>query len=331
VAIPVFKDEIAASHRTLLAMTTSYGEKMELYTVEEKNYSGKKVFMRADFNVPLDEKQNITDDTRIKTALPTIKYLLDQKTSLIVASHLGRPKGKVVPEMSLKPVAELLSKLLNKEVKFAPDCTGEETVKLAAELKGEEILLLENLRFHEEEKSGDENFAKKLASLAECYVNDAFGTCHREHASIVGITKFLNDVAAGFLIKKEVQVLSKLITDPERPFLLILGGAKVADKIGMIKKLLDKIDTLITGGVMAYTFIKAKNWEIGNSKVDVDAIPTAKETIKQMNKQHLEFHTPLDHIIADKISADAHYFETERGTMPLGWIGVDIGPQATEE
>lgn len=305
---------------------------MELYTVEEKKYSGKKVFMRADFNVPLDEKQNITDDTRIKAALTTIKYLLDKKASLIVASHLGRPKGKVVPEMSLKPVAERLSELLNKEVKFASDCVGQETAKLAEELKEGEILLLENLRFHKEEESGDENFAKELASLAECYVNDAFGTCHREHASIVGITKFLNDVAAGFLIKKEVQVLSKLITTPEKPFLLILGGAKVADKIGMIKNLLGKIDTLITGGVMAYTFIKAKNWEIGNSKVEVDAIPTAKETIKEINKQHLEFHTPLDHIIADRISADAHYFATERGTIPTGgWIGVDIGPQAVEE
>ena len=303
---------------------------MELYTIEEKDYSGKKIFMRVDFNVPIKEGK-ITDDTRIKAAIPTIKHLLSQNASLILASHLGRPKGKVVPEMSLKPVAERLSELLGKEVKFVGDCVGDEVKKVTSELKPGDILLLENLRFHKEEEEGDENFAKELACLADCYVNDAFGTCHREHASIVGITKFTEDVAAGLLIKKEIEVLSKLLTNPEKPFLLILGGAKVLDKIGMVRNLLDKVDTIITGGVMAYTFIRAKNWEIGDSKIEEEAIPVAKEIIREINKRHLEFHTPLDHIIADKISEDAHYFPTERGTIPPGWKGVDIGPQAIEE
>ncbi|RKY32315.1 MAG: phosphoglycerate kinase [Candidatus Omnitrophota bacterium] len=303
---------------------------MEIYTIEEKDYSNKKVFMRVDFNVPIKDGE-ITDDTRIKATIPTIEKLLSQNASLILASHLGRPKGKVVPEMSLKPVAKRLSELLNKEVKFVEDCVGEKVKKMASELKPGEILLLENLRFHKEEEEGDENFAKELASLADCYVNDAFATCHRKHASIVGIPKFIKDVAAGLLIKKEIEALSKLLTNPERPFLLILGGAKVLDKIGIIKNLLDKVDTIITGGVMGYTFIKAKNWEVGDSKVEEEAIPAAKEIIKEINKRHLEFHTPLDHIIADKISEDAHYFPTERGTVPPGWKGVDIGPQAIEE
>ena len=303
---------------------------MEIYTIEEKDYSNKKVFMRVDFNVPIKDGE-ITDDTRIKATIPTIEKLLSQNASLILASHLGRPKGKVVPEMSLKPVAKRLSELLNKEVKFVEDCVGEKVKKMVSELKPGEILLLENLRFHKEEEEGDENFAKELASLADCYVNDAFATCHRKHASIVGIPKFIKDVAAGLLIKKEIEALSKLLTNPERPFLLILGGAKVLDKIGIIKNLLDKVDTIITGGVMGYTFIKAKNWEVGDSKVEEEAIPAAKEIIKEINKRHLEFHTPLDHIIADKISEDAHYFPTERGTVPPGWKGVDIGPQAIEE
>jgi len=303
---------------------------MELYTIEEKNYTNKKVFVRVDFNVPM-KKKVITDDTRIKSVIPTIEYLISKKASLILASHLGRPEGKFVEEMSLRPVGERLSNLIGKNVKFAPDCIGEEVKKMVKDLKQGEILLLENLRFHQEEEKGDENFASQLASLAESYVNDAFGTCHRPHASITGITKFLSDVAIGFLIKKEVSALSKLLTNPSRPFLLILGGAKVSDKIGLIKNLLDKVDTIITGGVMAYTFIKAKNWGIGNSKVEEEAIPLAKEIIKQMNKRHLEFHTPLDHVVADKIAPDANYYTTERGTIPSGAIGVDIGPQAIEE
>lgn len=303
---------------------------MELQTIEEKDYKGKRVFLRVDFNVPV-EKGEIIDDTRIRAAIPTIEYLLNKGASLIITSHLGRPKGKVVPEMSLEVVAKRLGSLIGKEVKFLPDCVGPEVKKAVESIRPGEIILLENLRFHKEEEEGSDEFAKELASLADCYVNDAFGTCHRKHASVYGITKFFDNIAAGYLIKKEVTALSKLLENPEKPFLLILGGAKVADKIGMIKNLLDRIDTLITGGVMAYTFIKAKNWEIGDSKVETEAIPLAKEIIKEINRRHLEFHTPLDHIIADRISPDAHYFPTERGTIPPKWIGVDIGPQAIEE
>ncbi|MCM8762216.1 MAG: phosphoglycerate kinase [Candidatus Omnitrophica bacterium] len=303
---------------------------MELQTIKDKDYKGKRVFLRVDFNIPV-ENGEVMDDTRIKAAIPTIEYLLKQGASLIISSHLGRPKGKVVPEMSLKIVAERLGNLIGKDVKFISDCVGQEVKKASQVIKPGEILLLENLRFHKEEEEGDDEFAKELASLADCYVNDAFGTCHRKHASVYGITKFFKDIAAGYLIEKEAASLSKLLENPEKPFLLILGGAKVADKIGMVKNLLDKIDTLITGGVMAYTFIKAKNWEIGDSKVEMDAVLLAKEIVREINKRHLEFHTPLDHIIADKIAPDAHYFATERGTVPHNWIGVDIGPQAIEE
>ena len=303
---------------------------MELQTIADKSYTDKRVFLRVDFNVPM-ENGNIIDDTRIRAAIPTIKSLLQKGASLIITSHLGRPKGKVVPEMSLKPVSEKLSELISREVKFLSACVGQEVKSAVESLKSGEIILLENLRFHKEEEDGDENFAKELASFADCYVNDAFGTCHRKHASVYGITKFFEDVAAGYLIEQETSALSKLLKNPKRPFLLILGGAKVADKIGVVKNLLDKIDTLITGGVMAYTFIKAKNWEVGDSKVDTDAVPLAKEIVREINKRHLEFHTPLDHIIANKVSPDANYFATERGTIPHNWIGVDIGPQAIEE
>ncbi|HPO52752.1 MAG TPA: phosphoglycerate kinase [bacterium] len=304
---------------------------MELITVKDKDYSGKRVFVRVDFNVPLDKNLNITDDTRIRASLDTINYLLSQNAIVICSSHLGRPKGKPVLEMSLEPVAKRLSELTGKQVKFAKDCIGTEAKKVVDSAKPGDIILLENLRFHPEEEENDETFAKELAGLADCYVNDAFGSSHRAHASIVGITKFLQDKAAGFLIEKEVNALSKLLENPERPFLLIIGGAKVADKIGMIRNLLDRVDTIITGGVMAYTFIRANNWETGNSKVEIDAIPLAKEIYKELRKRHLEFHTPLDHVVADKIAEDAHYFTTERGTVPIGWTGVDIGPQAIEE
>jgi len=303
---------------------------MKIKTIKNRNYKGKRVFLRVDYNVPI-EKGIIIDDTRIIETLPTINYLLSQGASLIVASHLGRPKGKFTPELSLKPVGERLSQILNKEVKFVSDCIGDKVKNMVDSLKEGEILLLENLRFHPEEEEGDENFAKELASLCDSYVNDAFGTCHREHASVYTIVKFVKDAACGFLIEKEVNVLSKLLTSPEKPFLLILGGAKVADKINIVKNLLDKVDTIITGGVMAYTFIKAKNWEVGNSKVEEEAIGLAKEIIKEINKRHIEFHTPLDHVIVQKISEDAIPIITERGTVPPGWIGVDIGPQAIEE
>lgn len=304
---------------------------MKLLTIQGKDYSGKRVFVRVDFNVPLDKDQHITDDTRIRASLETINFLLNQKATVILASHLGRPKGKPESSMSLSPVARHLSALIGKQVLFANDCIGQEAKKIVNSAVAGDIVLLENLRFHPGEEENDEVFSKALAELADCYVNDAFGSSHRAHASIVGITNFLKDKAAGFLIEKEVKALSKLMENPERPFLLIIGGAKVSDKIAMLKNLLDKVDTMITGGVMAYTFIRANNWETGNSKVEYDSIPLAKEIYKEIRKRHLEFHTPLDHVVADRIAEDAHYFTTERGTVPIGWIGVDIGPQAVWE
>ncbi len=304
---------------------------MGLITVRDKDYSGKRVFVRVDFNVPLDKNQHITDDTRIRASLETINFLLNQNSIVILASHLGRPKGKPDPAFSLLPVARHLSELTGKQVKFANDCIGPEAKKVVDSAKKGDIVLLENLRFHAEEEANDQAFSKSLAELADCYVNDAFGTSHRAHASIVGITDFLKDKAAGFLIEKEVNALNKILENPERPFLLIVGGAKVSDKIRMLKNLLDKVDTIITGGVMAYTFIRANNWEVGNSKVEYDSIPLAKEIYKEIRKRHLEFHTPLDHVVADKIAEDVHYFTTERGTVPIGWTGVDIGPQAIWE
>ncbi len=301
-------------------------------SIEDIDLSGKRVFIRVDFNVPLDKTSGeITDDTRIKMALPTIKFAIKNGAKLILASHLGRPKGKVIDGLKMAPVARRLEKLLGQSVKSAPDCVGPEVEKLASSLKEGEILLLENLRFHSEEEKNDDSFSKKLAGLSEIYVNDAFGTAHRAHASTVGITKFLKIKVAGLLMKKEIINLSKLVACPEHPFVLILGGAKVSGKIDIIENLLDKVDTIILGGGMAYTFIKAKNWGIGNSLVEDDKIDLAKSILKKTRVKRIEFHTPLDHVIANKVAPDAQYMITERGAIPAGWIGVDIGPFAVQE
>jgi len=305
---------------------------MNKLTVKDIDLTGKRVFMRVDFNVPLNKKTaEITDDTRIQTALPTIKFILKAGAKLILASHLGRPKGKVVEELKMAPVAKRLGELLGQPVKSASDCIGPGVEKLASELKEGEVLLLENLRFHPAEEKDDKKFSKALAKLADIYVNDAFGTAHRAHSSTVGITKFLKVKVAGFLMEKEITNLSKLLSCPEHPFVLILGGAKISGKIEIIENLLDKVDTILLGGGMAYTFIKAKNWSIGNSLVEDDKIDTAKSILKQTRVRRIEFHTPLDHVIADKATPDAKYFITERGAVPAGWIGVDIGPFAVQE
>ena len=303
---------------------------MEIENIEQLNLEGKKVFLRVDFNVPLNEKKEITDDTRIRAALPTINYLLKKRCKVILASHLGRPKGKIVESLRIAPVKEPLEKLLNKQVTLASDCIGVEVENLSLQMKEGGLLLLENLRFHPEEEKNDREFSKKLAKLADFYVNDAFGTAHRAHSSTVGITEFLPS-AAGFLLRKEIDVLSKLLQNPERPFLLILGGAKVSDKVDVIKNLLDKIDIVIFGGALSYTFIKAKNWEVGNSRVEYDKIDLVKGILEEARKRRIELHTPLDHIIANEITSDSNYLTTERGTIPSGWMGVDIGPRAIEE
>jgi len=293
-------------------------------TIRDIDLKNKKVIVRVDFNVPLDDKQQITDDTRIRETLPTIKYLCQQKSKIILMSHLGRPKGKPDPKYSLKPVAKRLSELLNTEVKMAPGIVDPETQKMVDALKPGEIILLENLRFDTGEEKNDPEFAKKLASMAEIYVSDAFGTVHRAHASTEGIAKLLPSVC-GFLLEKEIKYFSKVLENPDRPFVTILGGAKVSDKIVVIENLLNKVDTIIIGGAMAYTFLKSKGIKIGNSLVEEDKLDIAKDIIRKADKLKIRYLLPIDHIIADKVAADAQCKETHGVDIPDGWLGVDIG------
>ncbi|MBI5574216.1 MAG: phosphoglycerate kinase [Elusimicrobia bacterium] len=300
---------------------------MAKLTVRDVDLKSKKILVRVDYNVPLDKSQNITDDTRIKESLPTIKYLLEKNCRIILCSHLGRPKGKVAPEFSLKPVAKRLSELLKQEVKFAPDCTGDEVKKLAEVLKPKEILLLENLRFHSEEEKNDEKFAKQLSELAEFFVQDAFGTVHRVHASTAGVNKFLPS-AAGFLLEKEIKYLGDALQNPARPFVAILGGAKVSDKIGVIENLSKKVDAILIGGAMAYTFLKSQGIPVGKSLVEEDKLDLAKDLMKKTDK--IQFLLPIDHIIADKVadalaSEDTNVEVTKGIEIKDGWLGVDIG------
>lgn len=297
---------------------------MEKLTISDLEIEGKKVLIRCDFNVPLDDKGRITDDTRIQAALPTIRYALGRECAVILMSHMGRPKGKVDPKLSLKPVAQRLGELLNLEVLMVPDCVGPEVEKMAGELKGGEVLLLENLRFHSGEEKNDETFAKQLASLADVFVQDAFGTVHRAHASTSGVPRHLPS-GAGFLLQKEIKYLKQALEEPERPFLAILGGAKISTKIGVIKNLLPKVDSLILGGAMAYTFLRAENIETGNSMVEEDKIDTAGEILKQASKKKVTVLLPIDHVITNKVSEDAESKEISEVTIPQGWIGVDIG------
>lgn len=291
---------------------------------------GHKVFVRCDFNVPLDEKQNITSDKRIKAALPTIKYLIEKGAKLILASHLGRPKGEVKKELSLAPVQKKLSELLGKPVAMAPDCIGEEVNKMADALKDGEVLLLENLRFHKAETKNDPEFAKQLASLAEIYVSDAFGTVHRAHASTEGIAHDL-PAYAGFLIEKELKFLGEALTEPKRPFIAIIGGAKVSGKLQVLKSLMDKVDGLIIGGGMAYTFFKARGIKVGESIVEKDLIPEAKEILKAAIDKETPFMLPIDHVVADKFAEDANVEVVPRTTIPDGWQGMDIGPDTVRK
>ena len=297
-------------------------------TIKDIDIRGKKVLMRVDFNVPLDGNQNITDDTRIRAALPTIKYALQQNARLILMSHLGRPKGKVVDSLSLKPVAARLKELLGKEVKMANDCTGALVKETADSLKEGEVLLLENTRFHKEETENDPAFAKELASLGEIYVSDAFGSVHRAHASTEGIAHLLPAVA-GFLLEKEIEFLGKAASNPDKPFALILGGAKVSDKIGVINNLLNKVDVIIIGGGMAYTFLKAKGKNIGSSKLEEDKLNLAKDILSRASSSGVKILLPCDNIAADSFSADAQH-KLVGEEIPDGWMGLDVGPKTTE-
>lgn len=302
---------------------------MNKKTVKDIDLKGKKVFVRCDFNVPMDEKQNITDNTRIVAALPTIKYLLEQDCKIILASHLGRPKGEVKPEFSLAPVAKELSKLLNKEVIMAKDVIGEDATNKAENLKEGEIMLLENVRFHREETDNDPEFAKKLASMAKVYVNDAFGAAHRAHASTAGIAQYLPAVS-GFLIEKELTVLGNAINNPERPFMAILGGAKVSDKIGVIDSLLDKVDTLMIGGGMAYTFFKAQGYSVGNSLCEEEKTGLALEAMEKAKQKGVKLLLPVDTKVGKEFKPDTESKTVAWTDIPDGWEGFDIGEKTIE-
>ena len=299
---------------------------MAKISVADMKLEGKRVLIRCDFNVPLDEKGEITDDTRIQAALPTINYVLGKNCSVILISHLGRPKGKIVAAMSLNPVYLELKKIFSgkADVLMSDDCVGEKTAKIASALKPKQILLLENLRFHAEETDNDENFAKELASLADVFIQEAFGTVHRAHASTAGIPKYIPS-GAGFLLQKEIEYLTKALTDYKKPFLAILGGAKVSTKIGVIENLLDKIDSLIIGGGMIYTFLKADHIETGNSLVEEDKLELAREIRRKAAAKKVNLLLPCDHVVADKFDSSANVKDIHDVNIPAGWMGVDIG------
>lgn len=302
---------------------------MPIQTIDQVELKGKRVFIRVDFNVPLDEKNNITDDTRILLSLPTIRFVSEAGGRAILASHLGRPRGKKDPKFSLAPVAERLSQLVGRKVALAADCIGEEVQKQIGGMKEGEVLLLENLRFHPEEEKNDEGFSKAMAFLCEVYVNDAFGTAHRAHASTEGMTRFVKVVAAGFLMMKEVQSLEKALVSPQKPYVAILGGAKISDKIGVIQNLLDKVTTLLIGGGMAYTFLKAEGFQVGKSLIEEDQVGFSLNLLEKARRK-VKFLLPSDHIAAERVDVQAKREIVKNGKIPEGWVCLDIGPETVK-
>jgi len=294
--------------------------------IRDIDIRNKRVLMRVDFNVPQDETQKITDDTRIKAALPTIEYAIENNARVILMSHLGRPKGKPNPKYSLRPVAERLGQLIGKSVVIAPDCVGPDVKALVDKMKPSDVALLENVRFHKEEEANEPNFAKELASLGEVYINDAFGTAHRAHASTEGVTKYLPAVA-GFLVQKEIEYFQKAVSNPQKPYVAILGGAKVSDKIEVIKNLMKKVDSILIGGGMAYTFLKAQGLEIGKSKLEADKCDLAKEILADSKKSNVKIVLPMDNVVAEELDASAKTQITTDASVPADMMGLDIGPK----
>jgi phosphoglycerate kinase len=312
-----------------LADPVASGDTFEKRTIEDVDIKGKKVFIRADFNVPLDDNLKITDDRRIRSTLPTINYAIDEGAKVILCSHLGRPKGKLDPRFSLAPVAKRLQRLLNKEVSFAADCVGGQVEEVVSKMKPGDVLLLENLRFHPGEEKNDQEFARALANLGDVYVNDAFGAAHRAHASTVGVTKFLPAVA-GFLLKKEIEYLKGAIDNPIKPFVALLGGAKVSGKIGVLERLAGKVDKVIVGGGMAFTFIKAMGYEIGDSLVEDEMIETAQKIRRKLKETAIKFYLPVDCVIAQNTEPGAVIKIVTTLEIPKGWKALDIGPASVK-
>src|SRR6266567_1129667 len=302
---------------------------MNKKTICDIDLSGKRVLVRVDFNVPLDSQQHITDDTRIRAALPTIRYILDRGTSVILMSHLGRPDGKVVDTLSLAPVAQHLSELLGKTVEMAKDCIGPEVEAQAKSLQPGHVLLLENLRFHKEEEKNNPDFARQLAMLGEVYVNDAFGTAHRAHASTEGVTHYLPGVA-GFLMEKEINFLGSALENPRRPFAAIIGGAKVSDKIAVLERLINMVDVLLIGGGMANTFLKAQGYEIGDSLFEEGKVDVARDLLTKAHQRDLKFLLPTDVVIADRFAPDANTKVVDVKQVEPGWRIMDIGPKTID-
>jgi phosphoglycerate kinase len=300
---------------------------MSKATLQDVAIQGKRVFIRVDFNVPLTDTQEVANDTRIQAAVPTISYALEQGASVILASHLGRPRGQVNAKLSLKPVAEHLQRLLNKPVQLAPDCIGDAVERLAQAMQPGDLLMLENLRFHPEEEKNDPDFARALSRLAQVYVNDAFGAAHRAHASTAGMTAYMQPAVAGLLMAKELTYLSQVTEHPEPPFLAILGGAKVSDKIPLISHLLDKVSTLVLGGAMAYTLLHTQGYAIGKSLVEPDYAPLAQELLDKAADRQVQFVLPCDHVIAPAAAADAVTRVVGQEGIPADCMGLDIGPQ----
>lgn len=303
---------------------------MNKKTIADIDVKGKRCLVRVDFNVPLDENNKITDENRIQGALPTIKYLMEHGAKVILCSHLGRPKGTFNMKYSLKPVADRLNELLGGKVTFAADVIGDSAKTAVANCKEGEVVLLENLRFHAEEEKNDPEFCKALASYADIYVNDAFGTAHRAHASTAGVASYVKTAVAGFLIGKELDVMGGALEDPKRPFVAILGGAKVSDKIGVINNLLEKVDTLIIGGAMAYTFLKAKGYEVGKSLCELDKVDLAKELMDKAEKKGVKLLLPVDTVVAQEFKNDTPFKTVDSDKIPADWEGLDIGEKTRE-